>query len=312
MHGNGEKGLAISFLVTLVILVAEVIGGIVSNSLALLSDAGHVVADAFAIALSIAAVRISKKPSDARATYGYHKTALLAALINGMSLLVIAGFIFVESYERFLAPPSINTPVMFGVAVGGFIGNIVMVLALKGHHEDLNVKSAWFHVLGDTFSSVGVIVSSIMIALTGWIYADPIMSVLISIVISVGGILVLKDVLRILFDLTPRGYDVERLSQKIAGIPGVIGIHDVHLWSVSHDNVAFSAHILMDDRALSEAEKVKKSIEYVLAEEKIAHTTLQMECTPCANGELYCRWNQTNKKNETNFSRRHVWERLLS
>ncbi|MEI6153965.1 MAG: cation diffusion facilitator family transporter, partial [Deltaproteobacteria bacterium] len=179
MNMSGEKRLAVIFLVTVLILAGEVVGGYLSNSLALLSDAGHMVTDALAIALGLVATRISKKSSDKNATFGYQRVGLLAALINGLSLLIIAVFVFYESYGRLLSPPAVDIPVMLGIATLGLAGNLVMAFILGHSHEDLNLKSVWLHVLGDTLSSVGVIISGIIIYFTGWTYADPIASVLI-------------------------------------------------------------------------------------------------------------------------------------
>ncbi|HNY70012.1 MAG TPA: cation diffusion facilitator family transporter [Syntrophorhabdus sp.] len=289
MKMNGEKRLFLTLLVTMAILTAELVGGYLSNSLALLSDAGHMVTDALAIALGLVAARISRKPSDEHATYGYHRVGVLAALINGLSLLVIAVLIFYESYERLMAPPLINIPVMLGVAFLGLVGNIVMALILGMSHEDLNIKSVWLHVLGDTLSSVGVIVSGIVIYFTGWIYADPITGVLIGCIIILGGIRLVRDTLSIFLVLTPKGFSVEALTKKIAAIAEVKDVHDVHLWSIAHNHIAFSAHVLLSDRTLSEADITKKNIEHVLKENGIAHSSLQIECTTCGNNGLYCR-----------------------
>ncbi len=286
---NGEKRLAATFLVTILILVAEVAGGFLSNSLALLSDAGHMVTDALAIALGLVAARVSRKPSDKNATFGYHRVGLLAALINGLSLLVIAVLIFYESYERLVSPPAIDIPVMLGVAALGLAGNLVMAFILGHNHEDLNVKSVWLHVLGDTLSSVGVIISGIIIYFTGWIYADPIASVLIGCIIILGGIRLVRETTSIFLNLTPRGFNVETLAQKIIDMHDVIDVHDVHLWPVAHNHVAFSAHVLVNDKTLSEVEATKMNIETMLRENGVDHSTLQIECASvtCNNG-LYC------------------------
>ena len=219
MNMSGEKRLAITFLVTLLILAAEVVGGYISNSLALLSDAGHMVTDALAIALGLLAARISKKPSDKHATFGYQRVGILAALVNGLSLLVIAVFIFYESYQRLVSPPEINIPVMLGIAALGLAGNLVMAFILGHSHEDLNMKSVWLHVLGDTLSSVGVILSGIIIYFTGWAYADPIASVLIGGIIIWGGVRLVRDTVSIFLNLTPKGFNVEILAQKITDMP---------------------------------------------------------------------------------------------
>lgn len=289
MNMSGEKRLAVTFFVTLLILAGEVVGGYLSNSLALLSDAGHMVTDALAIALGLLAARISKKPSDKHATFGYQRVGLLAALVNGLSLLVIAVFIFYESYQRLVSPPEIDIPVMLGIAVLGLVGNLVMAFILGHSHEDLNLKSVWLHVLGDTLSSVGVIISGIIIYFTGWAYADPIASVLIGGVIIWGGVRLVRDTVSIFLNLTPKGFNVEMLARKITDMPDVVDVHDVHLWPVAHNHVAFSAHVLVDDKTLKEVETTKRNIEEMLRENGIDHSTLQIECTcvTCDNG-LYC------------------------
>ncbi len=294
---TGERRLAITFFVTLLILAAEVIGGFLSNSLALLSDAGHVATDALAIGIGFVANRLSRRPSDRYATFGYQRVGLLAALINGVSLLVIAGFIFYESYGRLLSPPEINIPLMLSIATIGLAGNSIMAFILGHGHGDLNIKSVWLHVMGDTFSSVGVIVSGIAIYFTGWRCLDPIISITIGGVIVWGGIRLIRDTLAIFLDLTPKGFDIKALTREITTIPDVIGVHDVHLWSFAHDLVAFSAHILVSDRTLQEAEFTKERIEKILREKGIAHTTLQIECS-CANcsDSLYCQ--QTNPRED--------------
>lgn len=279
MSLSNEKRLAVTFLVTILILAGELIGGYVSNSLALLSDAGHMVTDTLAIALGFVAARISRRPSDKNATLGYQRVGVLAALINGVSLLVIAIFIFYEAYERLMSPPSIDIPVMLGIAVLGLAGNLVMAFILGHSHEDLNVKSVWLHVLGDTLSSVGVIISGIIIYFTGWTYADPIASVLIGGIIIWGGIRLVRDTISIFLNLTPKGFNVEALTKKITDMSDVIDIHHVHLWPVSHNNVAFSAHILVNDQTLGEVEATKKRIEEVLRENGVDHSTLQIECS---------------------------------
>jgi cobalt-zinc-cadmium efflux system protein len=298
---NGEKRLAVTLFVTVLILAAEVVGGYLSNSLALLSDAGHMATDALAIALGLVAARISKKPSDKNATFGYQRVGLLAALINGLSLLVIAFLIFYESCQRFMSPPAIDIPVMLGIAVLGLTGNLIMVFILGNSHEDLNLKSVWLHVLGDTLSSVGVIISGIIIYFTGWVYADPIASVLIGGIIIWGGVRLVRDTISIFLNMTPKGFSVETLVQNIINMPDVVDIHDVHLWPVAHNHIAFSAHVLVDDKTLSEAEATKMNIETMLRENGVDHSTLQIESTSttCDNG-LYCQGKPETRDKEHN------------
>ena len=293
-----EKRLLLSFTLTLLILFAEVIGGIVSKSLALLSDAGHMLTDVFALGLSMIAMRIGRKPSDRRATFGYQRIGLLAAVINAVSLIVIALFIFYESYHRFLSPPQIHTTTMLIIAGIGLTGNILIALILGNSHKDLNIKSAWLHVLGDTLSSVGVIISGVIIFYTGWPYADPVASILIGVIILFGGIRVVKEALTIFLEMTPTGFDAEKIVKKIAEMPGVMGIHDVHLWSPSHRNVAFSAHIWVNDQKLSEVAELRQTIEKALMAMDIRHIMLQFECAECETNGLYCQIHMEENKHD--------------
>ncbi len=288
MEITSERRLGFSLAVTFVILLAEVVGGLLSNSLALLSDAGHNLTDIFALGLSLIAARISRRPSDYRATYGYQRVGLLAAVINGSCLLIIAAFVFYESYRRFTSPPRIDIALMLTIATVGLIGNVVAASVIGRRHVDLNIRSAWLHLLGDTVSSAGVIVSGIIIYFTGWLYADPIASVLIGIGIVAGGAGVVKEAIIIFLEMTPKGFHTEEIAKKICDMPEVMGIHDIHLWSVVHQQIAFSAHIWVHDQKLSEAAGTRRKIEQMLTDMGIGHIILQFECAECQNGGIYC------------------------
>jgi cobalt-zinc-cadmium efflux system protein len=291
MKGSPEKRLILSLVVTAVILAGEVVGGIISNSLALLSDAGHMLTDVFALGMSLLAVMIVRRPSDYRATYGYQRIGLLAALVNGSSLIVIAIFIFVEMYKRLQAPPEINSSVMLLIATAGFVGNLVMVWIIGSGHKDLNLKSAWLHILGDTVSSAGVIIAGLVIKFTGWALADPVASGLVGIMIIIGGIRVVKEALWVFLELSPLGFHAEEISTRISGIPGVICVHDVHVWSIGHGIPAFSGHVQVHDRKISEADTIRKEIEHELSHIGIRHSVIQMECAECEANGIYCRIN---------------------
>jgi cobalt-zinc-cadmium efflux system protein len=284
-----EKRLVWSLVVTLVILTGEVIGGILSNSLSLLSDAGHVLTDAFALGLSLIAALIMKRPSDYRATYGYQRIGLLAALLNGASLVVMAVFIFVETYKRLKSPPEVNSSLMLVIAAAGFAGNLIMAFILSRGHKDLNIKSAWLHVIGDTVSSAGVIIAGLIIQFTGWALADPIASGLVGIMIIIGGGRVIKEALWIFLELSPIGFHAEEMSALISEIPGVVCVHDVHVWSIGHGIPAFSAHVQVSDQKISEADAVRKEIEHKLLHLGIRHSVIQMECAECEANGTYCR-----------------------
>jgi len=288
VRGSNEKRLVWAMVVTFVVLFAELIGGLVANSLALLGDAGHVLTDVLALALSLIAVYVGKRPSDYRATYGYQRIGILAALINGSTLVVISLFIFVETYRRFFAPPEINSGLMLTVAFVGLIGNFVMARLLRGNHADLNMKSARLHVMGDILTSVGVIVAAVVIRVTGWRLADPIAGAIVGIIIIYGGGRVIKEALWVFLELSPLGFHAEEISKTICGIEHVLGVHDVHVWSIGHGVPAFSAHVLMSDRKISETDHVRREIEEKLADLGIRHTVLQMECAECRANGLYC------------------------
>lgn len=289
METTSGNRLNLAFSITLILLIAEVAGGILSNSLALLSDAGHVFTDSLALLLSIIAGRISRKPSDYRATYGYQRVGLLAAMINGASLFIIAVFIFFESYKRLMSPPHINTPLMLAIALAGLIGNLLMALALGRGREDLNIKSAWLHIIGDTLSSAGVIVSGILIYFFNWVYADPLAGIIIGVVIITGGLRVVKESVFIFLEMTPKGIDTEDIAKRICDMPDVMGVHDLHVWSLAHNKVAFTAHVWVHDQKLSEAGTIRERIEKMLSGIGISHVIIQLECAECENGKLYCR-----------------------
>ena len=288
MNNNSQRRLVLSLIVLSIIFVVEVIGGIISHSLALLSDAGHVLTDAFALILSLIAAMIMKKKPDYKATYGYQRIGILAALINGVSLVVIAMFIFVEGYKRFKSPPEIDSDIMLAIATAGLIGNLIMAWILGHRHEDLNIKSAWLHVIGDTISSVGVIAAGLIIKLTGWILIDPMVSGVVGIIIISGGIRVIKESLWIFLELSPAGFRADEITESLSRIQGILNIHDVHVWSIGHGIPAFSAHIQIPDQMISEADSIRKKIEHELEYFGIRHSVIQIECAGCDEKGLYC------------------------
>lgn len=288
MKNSSAKRLFITLIITLIIFSAEIIGGIISNSLALLSDAGHVFTDSFAIILSLIAAIIAKKPSNRKATYGYQKIGILAAFINGVSLIIIAILIIVEGYRRLISPPEINSNLMLSVAFFGFLGNLLMALILGHKHEDLNIKSAWLHVIGDTVSSIGVIFAGLIIKFTGWILIDPLISLLVGLIIIYGGSRVIKESLFIFLDFTPLGFDVNEITEKIGKIKGICDIHDLHIWSIGYGIPAFSAHVVVDVKLLSEADKIRSEIEAELIKIGIKHSVIQIESCKCSKNSFYC------------------------
>jgi cobalt-zinc-cadmium efflux system protein len=260
------------------IFIAEIIGGVLSNSLALLSDAAHVFSDLFALTLSWTALKISEKPASTSRTFGFHRMEIFAALINGVLLLLISLFIFREAYYRILSPPHVKTSQMLIVATLGLLVNIWVVIRLKRHTSDLNVKSAFLHALGDAIASVGVITGGVIILFTGYFIADPLISVFIGIIILVGSLRLIKEASHILLEGTPRHIDIEQVTVAISSIEGVKNIHDLHVWSIcSHINAA-SAHVIVEDKKVSEIEEMSKKIKDKMEDFNIKHTTIEFEC----------------------------------
>jgi len=291
-HGAGgiESRFLLSLGLTGLIFFAELVGGLVTGSLALLSDAAHVFFDVFALALSYVAIRLASLPPNERHTYGYHRLRVLAALVNGASLLFVAFEIFREAITRFSNPEPVLAGPMLVVAVIGLVVNVVVAFVLRGHdHEDLNVRSAFLHVLGDTLASVGVIVAGVIIILTGWTVIDPLISLLIAVIILVGSGNLLRRSLHILVEGVPRGMTAHEVAEAMNGVDGVTEIHDLHVWTVSPGYISLSSHVVLDDQSLSEAQKIIEDLKATLAERfGIEHTTIQVECQSCAEGTLIC------------------------
>ena len=280
----------VALALTAIILVAEVVGGLLTHSLALLSDAAHVLLDMLALGLSYAALRLAARPADDRHTYGYHRFEVLAALANGSLLFVMAVGIFWEAWRRFQAPEAVLAGPMLAVAVIGLGVNLVVMRVLGDHdHDDLNVRSAWLHVLGDMLSSVGVIAAGLIILLTGWMLADPLVSMLIGLVILFGAGRVLRQALHILLEGTPEGLSPSQVTSTMREVPGVSEVHDLHIWTVSPGYVALSAHVVLNERSFPDAQDVQASLREMLAGRfSIHHTTIQVECAHCGQGALTC------------------------
>lgn len=288
----GSRPLIITLAIVAGVMVVEIIGGLLSNSLALLGDAGHMLVDALALGLSLFALNIAKRPSTPTRTYGYHRVEIMAALVNGSILVLVSAFIFYEAYWRFLEPPAVKTPLMLLVAVIGLVANLSGIVILRrGSRGTLNVKAAFWHILGDTISSVGVITGGVIITFTGWGIVDPIIATLIGFIILWGAVRLVRDSVDILMESVPKHIQVERVVDALKSVAGVEDVHDIHVWTITSGINALSAHLLIRDQMVSRSAEVVEAVNHSLAERfNITHTTLQLECAKCEScpGGIIC------------------------
>jgi cobalt-zinc-cadmium efflux system protein len=282
----GSQQLSIALGMVLVVMAAEVIGGILSNSLALLGDAGHMLIDALALGMSLFAINIARRPLTATRTYGYYRVEIMAALTNGVTLVLVAVFIFYEAYQRLLNPPTVRPTLMLVVAIIGLIANLIGLRLLRGvRHGSLNIKAAFWHILGDTISSVGVIAAGIIIAITGWGVIDPIIAIFIGGIILWGAVLLVRESTDILLEAVPRHIQTDKVIEMIKGVPGVREVHDMHIWTITSGMHALSAHLLIDDQTVSRSGEIVAAVNRDLVKHfGITHTTLQLECESCPSG----------------------------
>jgi len=281
-----HKNLKIAIILTALIFFLELAGGIIANSLALLSDAAHVFMDVVALVLAYGAIRISSRPSNRNMTFGYHRFEIFAALINGLTIIVIGIFIFYEAYGRILNPPEVKGFEVLVIATIGMMINIWAALKLHGHH-DLNIKGAYLHVLGDALASVAVIAGAIIIIFTGKTVVDPVLSVLIGIILLFGAGKLIFGSARILLEFAPKHVDADKLAGVIMEIEGVKGVHDIHIWSICSNIHAMSAHVLVDRIHVQQTEILISKISNMVKDRfRILHTTLQFECAECTPVEI--------------------------
>jgi cobalt-zinc-cadmium efflux system protein len=284
-HSPTLRNMLTVLLITAGIMIAEVIGGLLANSLALLSDAGHMLTDILALSLSIVAMRFARKPPTPTKTFGFYRLEILAAFFNGMLLLIISLYIFYEAYYRLVNPREIKGLFMLLIAVIGLLANGVGIVILrKSARRSLNVRSAFFHLMGDTISSAGVIVGGIVIIFTGWYMVDPIISILIGGLILKGAYGLVRESIDILLEATPRDLDVEKMIGDLVRIEGVKEVHHLHLWTITSGIYAMSAHVLIDDLLISKSSRILEEIEKLLQSNySMEHITIQFESESCGD-----------------------------
>lgn len=282
--------LAFSLLLTLIFVAIEAAAGIMANSLALLTDAAHNVTDVIALGLSWYAIRLATRPSNAHKTFGYHRAGILVALINATTLVVISLGIFYEAWQRFLTPPEVQSGILIGVGLVAFVVNLVTALLVKKDSEhDLNMRSTFLHLMGDVLSTVGAVIAGVIIHFTGANWLDAMVSALIGLIILWNAWNILRETVDILLEATPRDVDMSAMVRDVMQIKGVLGVHDLHVWSISSGLRTMSAHILTADIPISSGAAIQSAVNELVAHRyNIAHATLQLECTGCAPDTLYC------------------------
>ncbi len=274
---------------TALTLIAEAIGGIWTNSLALLSDAAHVFLDLFALVLSLAAIRLAGRPATDTRSFGWHRAEVFASFINGLSVFLIALGIFFEAWGRLFRPEEVKSIPMFVIAAIGLVMNLVAAGALHEHsHDDLNVHSAFLHVIGDAAASVGVIVGGLIMHFTGWFVLDALISIGIGAIIFFGAGRVLRESVHILLEGVPRGLSVSAVTEEIRKVEGVNAVHHLNIWTICSHILALSAHVDVEPEYKGRQAGVLRRIEELLLERyHITHTTLQVECTMCVEGPMF-------------------------
>ena len=294
-HSMTKQTLRLAFFLTIIILAAELIGGYLANSLALLSDAGHVLTDIFALGLAWFATAQAERPTNARKTFGYHRVGILAALINAVTLILIVLAIVYEAVQRFQHPEKVAPLIMFLSAAVGIGVNLFIGFRLQKEGGNLNVRAAALHVFGDVGASVAVVVAGVVILLTGWTPADPLLSIGIAVLIAIGAWRILRETMDILLEAVPEDINMAALVEDMRSVPGVQDVHDLHVWSITSGMSALSCHALIDDLPPSESRFILQELETRLSSQyRIGHATIQFESHAhqkqyCSVDGLYCR-----------------------
>ena len=289
--GSGQNKSRLMWVVglTSLYLIAEVIGGILTKSLALLADAGHMLTDVGGLVLALVAIKLAEKPANSKRTYGYYRAEILAALTNAVVLIGISLYILYEAYQRFQNPPEVSSKSMLIVAVIGLCINLIgMFILRKGSTDSLNMKGAYFEVLSDMLTSIGVIIAAIIMMTTGWYYADPLISAGIGLFILPRTWVLMKDAVSILLEGTPTDVNLEELRTTIAKQSGVEAVHDLHVWSLTSGVNAMSAHIVLSEANKKSYNEMLSELNKVITSGfKIAHTTIQLESAGYSESEVH-------------------------
>lgn len=286
------RSLWLALAITLAFVGVEAAAGLAANSLALLTDAAHNFTDVIALALTAYALWLARRPASSGRTYGYHRAGILIALLNSTTLALIALGIFAEAIRRLMHPPQVEETLLIGVGAVAFVVNAGTALLMwRGSQRDINVRSAFVHLAGDTLSTLGAVAAGVVMRFTGWMALDPLVSVLIGLLILRGAWQIIRETVDILLENAPRDIDMPGLVSDLKQLPGVRGVHDLHVWSITDHMRALSAHLLVDDMPISRAAPIQSAVNDILLHRyNIAHAALQLECEGCEPDLLYCDW----------------------
>jgi cobalt-zinc-cadmium efflux system protein len=286
---GSRRRLVVVLVLTLGVMAAEIVGGLVSGSLALLADAGHMATDAAGIALALAAVTLAQRPARGRRTFGWQRVEILAAVANGLLLLVVAGYVLIEAVRRIGRPPEIESGLMLAVATVGLVVNLASLAVLhRGRRASLNLRGAYLEVLADALGSVAVIVAAVVLATTGWTAADVVASVVIGCLVLPRAWHLLREALDVLLEAAPRGVSLDEVRRHILAVDGVLGVHDLHAWTITSGLPVLSAHVVVTDAALAAGHggRVLDALCECLGEHfDMAHCTFQLEAAAHAGHE---------------------------
>jgi cobalt-zinc-cadmium efflux system protein len=244
-RGKNRRRITLALVLTSLYLVAEVIGGFVTNSLALLADAGHMFSDVAALALALFALWIAERPANAQRTYGYYRVEILAALVNGAALIAVSAFIVYEAIQRLQAPEPIDAPLMIAIAAGGLVMNLIGLKILSGgKRHSLNMRGAYLHMLGDALGSIGAIAGGVAVWAGGWYWADAVASLVIAGLVIYSAVQLLRETVAVLMESAPSHIDVDEVRDALVGVTGVMDVHDIHVWTITSGLESFSGHVV--------------------------------------------------------------------
>ncbi|HTA42503.1 MAG TPA: cation diffusion facilitator family transporter [Bryobacteraceae bacterium] len=289
-HGASGRVLVWSLAATIVFVAIELVSGIRAHSLALISDAGHNATDALALLLAWFAVFLQGKPADESRTFGYHRAGVLAAFVNALILMVLSAWILYESWQRLLVPSAVNETVMVVVAgLGLFLNGGIMWGLHRSGSNDINVRGAFVHMLGDLLGAAAIVVGAIAIRLTGWVQVDPLLSILISLLIVWTAWDITRESLNILLEGLPKGLELKQVIAAVCEVEGVMDVHDLHIWSLGSNSHALSCHVLIEDMPPSKSDHILHQLKHVLSDRfHVHHTTVQFEHMSCAISGTGC------------------------